>query len=586
MDFQKAIHILNLNPNFTEEELKKAYIKLTKKYHPDKWEGTDKYYDNLRKQQELNEVREYLREYLKHKVTNANNSKKGFSINDYATEKLNSLKKRIEDDGTFSSDEEFKILLKKIDEEIYSFETDAISSYTTAKEGVDSLYAKCMKKIRTELEKYVTSFYQKNYIDESEVKEKVNYDCNLQEFYEQLLKTKEKYGKEIIIKKKLEEETLKYKDYDGYKDIEKLIEVCIKNTFITIKNNGFNYTQKDIDNMHQEILECYQMYHNLKQKIFKLEEVISTIDDKKIKINYSKLVLDFYEGTSLSDIEKRIVEIEKEIEKYKKEKQQKIVFEQNKQEIENIYKSLIDRYSNALKQCNINTNYDDIIYFNDIIKELLTLFRKGYQEFEELDYFKLFNLISFSNKENDCMIIDSIKSDRNSQSKNSLIYIKKYEDYYGQRNSFYIVDTEKMDIGRVRCEKSGNVPKVQYYGHISRDELEEQYISLEEFLNKSIYIGEYRQLLNGNIVELLYQMGEYKLYREEGILCIGQNKTTIKIDYRGKPSIDEFKDKEYVYSQIEKQIIKTIKEASNDYQNFHENGFDDINPDNNNKKRK
>ena len=111
-------------------------------------------------------------------------------------------------------------------------------------------------------------------------------------------------------------------------------------------------------------------------------------------------------------------------------------------------------------------------------------------------------------------------------------------------------------------------------------------MSLEEFLDKSVYVGESRRLLNGNIVELLYQMGEYKLYIEDGIFCICLNTPIIKIDYYKKTSPDEFKDREYVYSQIEKQIRKTVRAAYYDYQNSNKYSFDDINPDNNNKKRK
>lgn len=586
MDYERALNVLGLNPGFTEEELKTAYRTLINKYHPDRYENSKDKDEMIKRTQEINTARDYLKKH--HKFHNQNTSQSTSDLEKYIKQKEQEL-----------------VNLIAFDQKKYQPSTKIINIFITlkllldtfhleltiakSKADVDYTFEIYIKRIINKFHELETEFFKENHIDKYNIKENINYDCNLQEFYEQLLKIKEKYSKENIIKKKLEEETIKYKDYAGYKDIKKLIEVCIKNTLITIRNNGFNYTQKDIDNMHQEILECFQTYHTLKQKISKLEEVISGIDDNKIKINYSKLVVDFYSGTSLSDIEKRIAEIEKTIEKYEQEKQQKIAFEQNKQEIENIYKSLIDRYSNTLKQCDINTNYDAIIYYNDLIKELLTLFRKGYKEFEELDYFKLFNLIGFSNVENDHMIIDSIKSHSNYQSKSFSVFLRKGEQYLGDVNSFFIVIDETMQMLRINTSTSYIFPKIMDYGYMSDNKLKGTYISLEEFLNKSRFVGEYREFLTGKKIELLYQMNRQILYRENGMFCLGYNEEKYMTYHSKDKNLDVFEDREYVSSLIEKQLTQTMKDFIDKSKKPNEDESSDIkldDIDNNYKKRK
>lgn len=585
MHYEKALNVLGLKPGFTEEELKTAYRTLMNKYHPDRYENSKDKDEMVKRAQELNAARDYMKN---HKFHNQDNNKSTSDLEKYINQKSQELVNLT----TFDLNKyQLSIKMAKIIIAL-KFLPDSFYFESIIKESkayVDYKFEIYLKKIIDAFYELETEFFKENHIDKCNIKENINYNCSLREFYEQLLKIKEKYGKENIIKKKLEEETLKYKDYAGYKDIKKLIEVCIKNTLITIRNNGFNYNQKDIDNMHQEILECFQIYHTLKQKISKLEEIVSTIDDNKIKINYSKLVLDFYAGSALSDIENRIAEIEKTIEKYKKIKQQKIVFEQNKQEIENIYRSLIDRYSNVLKQCNINTNYDAIIYFNELIKELLTLFRKGYQELEELDYFKLFNLISFSNVENDHMIIKSIKSHSNSQSKSFSVFLRKGEKRLGEANSFFIIIDETMKMLRINTSTSYIFPKIMDYGYVSDNELKGTYISLEEFLDKSRFVGEYRKFSDGKTIELLYQMNRQILYRENGLFCVGYNEEKYMKYHSKDKNLDVFKDREYVSSLIEKQLTQTMKDFIDKCQKSHEDEFSDVkldDIDNTNKKRK
>lgn len=68
MILEEALHILNLNKNYTEEDLRKSYRSLIIKYHPDKHpENKKQYAENKTKQ--INEAKEILEKNLKNKTT-------------------------------------------------------------------------------------------------------------------------------------------------------------------------------------------------------------------------------------------------------------------------------------------------------------------------------------------------------------------------------------------------------------------------------------------------------------------------------------------------------------------------------------
>jgi len=72
MNYRKALCLLNLNENFTEEDLKKSYRKLMTIYHPDKNINNQECAEE--KTKEINEARTLLIDYLKNKKRFSNNS--------------------------------------------------------------------------------------------------------------------------------------------------------------------------------------------------------------------------------------------------------------------------------------------------------------------------------------------------------------------------------------------------------------------------------------------------------------------------------------------------------------------------------
>lgn len=67
---------------------------------------------------------------------------------------------------------------------------------------VDSNYQSALTKIMILYKDFEKEFYEKNGINKDKVTETINYNCSFDDFYEQLLKIKEKYSLENIFLRK------------------------------------------------------------------------------------------------------------------------------------------------------------------------------------------------------------------------------------------------------------------------------------------------------------------------------------------------------------------------------------------------
>lgn len=66
MDFEKALSILGLSRTYTNEDLRRAYRTLIKKYHPDKYQGQSKIIAE-EKTKQINDARDVLEKHLQNK---------------------------------------------------------------------------------------------------------------------------------------------------------------------------------------------------------------------------------------------------------------------------------------------------------------------------------------------------------------------------------------------------------------------------------------------------------------------------------------------------------------------------------------
>ena len=554
MNLEKALNLLNLDKDFNDEELKISYRKISHKYHPDKWEGTEFYDKALRKQQDINAARDYLRNYLKNNRDNSSQNKYQFDIVSYVREKIDELMDIIKDNGIIIHDEELKDVIERIKEEIYSFETDAFSYFTTTKENVDKYYASCLISIRMILENFVKSFYQKYYIDESDAQEKINYDCNLKQLYNQLLKIKEKYSKEFLIIKRLDTEIEQYKNYAGYDELALLIDVCKNNAKITIRKNNYQNIEEEIKKMHQIILdEVFKTYYLIKNKLTDSEKIVANINDENIKKEYLNIKNSFNNGTSFNEIEQLIKKLEKLISKYQEEELKKQQYKEKEEAINRIYQSLITRYSEALKKYNIVTDSSQIKTLVEFLNQTLQLFSKGCENFKDLEFFSVFDNITFQNETSDR---EKLENANNSlQTNNSNVYIKITNDYMFDDKSFFYLDEENMIMYKTYSTET--IDK-----KITQEQLTSEYISIEEFLKSAIFVGEYRRMLTTEPIKYLYETERIVIYsiREKIEVCpkaklhdLGTIKTWDK-------SFEPFKNQQYLFEMIEKQVKQQVEE--------------------------
>lgn len=546
MDFYKAISILGLKPNFTEIEFKTAYRKLSQEYHPDKYEGTPQYELMQKKQQEINSAREFLKK--QNKITNKTRT---FDINEYLKYIKEQLAKVINVENENITNEDFIVILKEIKEDIKTFETDIANIYVLklTKNDIDKAYNECIKKIKTKFENLKNLYYQKNGINEKIVKEKLNYDCTLKEFYLQLQQIEGKYGKISPIKALILTELEKYKYFAGYEKLKPIIDELVKYTLNKIKEDNFDNFKKYIEEMNREIIVIFQRYHIQIKKIKELEKEVYDTKKEFIIHEYEKLKKTFQSEPSFKRIDLEIEHLQKTIQKHHLKTKKEVEFQQNEQIINEIYQDLLNRYNKVIKSYNIITEYDTIIKFNELLNQVLKVFSKGSKNQEQIEFFNNFNQITFTDVNNDKEVLEKIIQDLKRDK--TTIYLKKSENY----PKFYYFDDENMIIhqeiflGRLT------------YSKITEEELEKEYISLEELLESATFIGDVRKIFKTLIAEYLYETENLIIYSQCGKICVGskeklKDSTIIKEE---DSSLEKFKDKKYLYEMIENQMITMVE---------------------------
>ena len=319
MTVYDALDILKISSSYTLKELKIVYRKLAKQYHPDNFKD-DK--ERNKAEEKLKQINIAYETLLNNRDTNANFNR---TYNNYYQEnRAVVFNQKILKRALLRKyrAKKYEITLSKwashINQIILEFTVEA---YNTVDE-VNSSYQEALKRIVNLYKELQREFFEKNIINESVISETINYSCSLDDFYEQLLKIKEKYSFENIFLRKIEEVTEKYKYYAGYDIARVEIEKIKCHTYIKIvelyeKNHNTKEVSilynECINKMNNEIIKALSQGFTLEKQINDLKSEIDEINDDEIGEEYINLKTNFDEGQLFSKTNDEINMIEEMI---------------------------------------------------------------------------------------------------------------------------------------------------------------------------------------------------------------------------------------------------------------------------------
>lgn len=557
-DFENKTKITN-----NKQKIDKAFESALKKIKIQFKELKDKFYEeNNINESDVKETINYdctLREFYK-QLLNIKNKYSPKSIIDNMYKELKKI--TYFNLSEYKMSEKIQFFIKMIKNVPENFES--MVNNETDKKQIEFLFNLSIQKIKDDFKEIKKEFYKENNINESLVKETINYDCTLIEFYNQLLKIKEKYSQEYTIEKILEEEIQKYVNYAGYDRIKTLIKYC-KNTILNkIKNNNYQNIEQYTEEMHQDILKVFNRYYSLQKKITKLETTVNEIDDKNIKNKYITIKNRFKTTIKFDELETMISSLETLINEYNLKNQNKLRFQENEQVINQIYKNLIEKYYESLKGYNIATQIESVKELNEFLNQIISLFTKGCEEYRDLSYFNQFNNIEFKNIYNDIQVIKTILTQLN-QNKKSNIYIKKKDkiQYGNERRCFYYIDEENTIMYRIGTFGVESIKEKE-----DIENLEIDYIPLEDILEQSNYVGRYKKNEYGIYRYIVYENKDYMIYIEDGkedLVVLVNPDQHIETDLESKDIKPELKDKNTTKELILEQLKQRIAEYEKRY---------------------
>lgn len=308
MDFNKAIKILGLSSNFTEDELKKTYRSLITKYHPDKYESkTEKERkEAVEMTKEINMAKEFLERYIKENKTNSNsskiNEKELFNIVlNHMKNELSSISNNLFDDILKETYDDIMYQIKTIENQVKLINT------LSALQILEKTY---YNRLKLHLEQYEKKYCKKYNITLGNKKLE---RYSLKKLHEELEKIRKKHN---LFYTKLEEEYEKYISYAGFNKVSPQIYIIKKEIVEQFKlefgtNNDDDITiNQIIEKFNKNVLELFSLYYKNIKILNELKEKYKETKDLEIRkllmwaeeYAYSKDSFSFY----MRELEKHI----------------------------------------------------------------------------------------------------------------------------------------------------------------------------------------------------------------------------------------------------------------------------------------
>lgn len=553
MDLINALDILELKIGCTDDEIRQAYLKKAKEYHPDNFMTAS---DSVRleyeeKMKDINSAYAFLKGKSQFST---------FDGEDYGQDLIDKLESYYKYDFGVPI-----VLTSKVRDLAGKFFPNFYANEKISKKTMEFRLAEFLRDLHKIYLDYKVDFFKENYIDFYVVKEAINYETSTQEFYAKLKEIRDKYSKKIIFEKKLDEEINRYQ-VTGNEALWKLIKAdSINDISEKAKKNNYNEIDTLISNMHKRIADLVNLAKDIDRLIHLIGKEISDIKDFNIENEFARIKSRYGED-SLNVTKKALDVLEENIKNYKLRQENLTKARANNLSINDLYRATLEKYKdNALKLNPFNDaeRIKRLLNIYQEVIELFCLYSEGLIRFESLI---LLNNITFDNLEFDSNLIDIIKKETmNSKTEQSgrRIYLRKKSEYWvliPSDNSFFVLDeVEGNYVIKSISSKGTGVGK-----SITLEELNDSYVLLDEVLETAKYVGPYTlsayQL--GNIGVLLYEIEvgdveKYIMIDSDGIISItrGIGVPTNKLN---EDEYSKYKDKNYLKELINNQISNVI----------------------------
>lgn len=541
MTLSEAYKILGIKDDATEQEIKKAYKSLSKKYHPDM--NVNK---SVKEQQEREEKfkeisNAYGRITAKKNTTNAN-------LEEYKKEVIQDIQIFIKELSkeycvTFLK-EIYKIKYKKISKELEEECQDLIKEITNCssensvienKMAYQWLLLAFFKAIKIE-------FFSQNGIPKET--EEPNYNCSLEEFIKELKKKKIALNQTTInrINRAIEE----FKGYAGYDILQEKIE-NIKESYQKIILKDKENEELLIIQMKKEIVALFKNYFEHQKKCKKIYQVpidqIKKQDLKKFEELKKKI------GT------KEFNQLYEELNKEYGCIANRIIFENNENQIRSIYQELRNKANKQLEKLNFKEDMPKYYFILEIENQILYLINKAKLGLIDCYSLALLKKITFVSELEDITILQSVASSMLKISNNLYIYMNA--SFQAEVLCWLTVEQEKYYKNYFEYDE---IKKEQ----ISIEDLNKNYLPFNKFLEKAEFIGTDAGDILKEKTLYIYQDIALKIKRDRFLI----EKSSIAYLAKNYYKLSEeertlYQNHEYVTSKIMEQLRNDIEKIEN-----------------------
>jgi len=542
MTYDRALKILELSEGFSDEDLRENYSSLVREYHEANFIHASKEEQDMaqEKMKEINSAYDFFKDIKKRTGTY-------FDLEQYKSlimNKINSYWSNITI-GEVDLIENVKNIAKTSILLLY------MNINSNSKSGADNVYSFFLGEVRKEYIKYQTKYFEDNYIYAEDLREEIKYDCNVEDFYKQMLRLKNKYSRKIIFEKRVAEEISQYRNYTTCTDnLWELIQVaCVNNANLAAEKSRYQNLDSVITSLHAEINGLFKLVDEINAKFSSLSQELQNINNKSFMEEYNKIKESYDNGDALKNILGNLVELESKINFYKK-------IQENKPIVRGLYERVVANFNNALLAFNPINDKEKLDGINNIFQNILALFSKYSEGLIDLDNLLLLDKVTFLNMIDDEAIIKSVSNNSGKVSKSTKVYLKiNNMNYPLDATSFFVLD-----------EKNGQyvMRKITNYGsagtEVSLKEIEEDYISLDKVLESAEFIGK-KGYENGT--SILYYINDNRaIYLDSNnLFAICSDADNIFLTARSVAN--EYGNKEYIKELIVAQIDEVLQRERN-----------------------